>query len=219
MNSSSKTSEWAVIGDMVNSRRVPDRAAAFKAISEALEEINGEYRNSIKAPLLLTQGIDELSGVLSGAEDALSMVHRFNLKIWPLKFRFGIGKGRVESLQKEATAGRMDGPGFHLAAAAIARAHKCGLPLALGVEGTRPAELEAVEVLGELCLHQRDNWRHSSVDTLRAWLAAEAEGETQSDLAQRIGKTQQAVSSALRRSGIHALERAEAASKALMAQI
>lgn len=219
MKKTRKGGEWALIGDMVDSRSHADRAAAFKKVSTALDEINREYGASIGAPLLLTQGIDELSGVLSDAGRVLEIVHRFNLKIWPLKFRFGVGRGKVDVLQENATAGRMDGPGFHLAAAAIARGHKHGLPLAIDQEGVRPVEFDAVEALGMLCLKQRESWRSATVETLVGWLAIQAKGGTQSDLAEKTGKSQQAVSASLKRSGIELLERAELASEGLLGQI
>ncbi|WP_448428278.1 SatD family protein [Mycolicibacterium sp. XJ2546] len=102
-----------LIGDMVGSRRVADRAAAHRALNNALADAAG---GAIAAPAF-TVG-DEFQGSYPTIGAAIDAALTIRLAVAPdIDVRFGIGWGAVTVL--DATTGIQDGPGWWTAREAI----------------------------------------------------------------------------------------------------
>jgi hypothetical protein len=102
-----------VIGDIVGSRRFADRAAAHRALNDALREV------SVGAidPPAFTVG-DEFQGSYPTVGRAIDAVLSLRLAVAPgIDIRFGIGWGPVMML--DVDAGIQDGPGWWAAREAI----------------------------------------------------------------------------------------------------
>lgn len=102
-----------LIGDVVGSRRVTDRAGAHRAVNKALA---AAATDAIDAPAF-TVG-DEFQGSYSTVGAAIDAALTVRLAVAPLiDVRFGIGWGVVTVLDSEA--GIQDGPGWWAAREAI----------------------------------------------------------------------------------------------------
>lgn len=102
-----------LIGDLVGSRHVADRAAAHRAVHRALRDVGTEAVD----PPAFTVG-DEFQGSYPTVGQAIDAALSVRLAVAPgLDVRFGIGWGAVAVLDKEA--GIQDGPGWWAAREAI----------------------------------------------------------------------------------------------------
>ncbi len=110
----------AVIGDIVDSKRIVNRAEVQRELEVALKTINEEYSRYIASDFLITLG-DEFQGLLSCPEKALSIVNDLEGKVEDVAFRYGLGWGELATSLKPTSLG-MDGPCFHMARRTIIRA-------------------------------------------------------------------------------------------------
>jgi hypothetical protein len=103
----------ALIGDVVGSRRVADRAAAHRELNRALRDVGADAVD----PPAFTVG-DEFQGSYPTVGEAIGAALSLRLAVAPgIDVRFGIGWGEVMVL--DATAGIQDGPGWWAAREAI----------------------------------------------------------------------------------------------------
>jgi hypothetical protein len=102
-----------LIGDVVGSRNVPDRAAAHLLLNDALREVAAGAVD----PPAFTAG-DEFQGSYPTVGEAVDAALFLRLAVAPrIDIRFGIGWGAVTMLDE--TAGIQDGPGWWAAREAI----------------------------------------------------------------------------------------------------
>lgn len=104
-----------VIGDLVGSREIEDRAAVHARFVAAVEAVNAEF--SPVVPLRIGVG-DEFQGIFDGLGSAIAATLRLRLSLLPdVDVRQGIGWGQVLVLADEPRI--EDGPGWWAARAAI----------------------------------------------------------------------------------------------------
>src|ERR1700728_45321 len=92
-----KTVLYALVGDMVGSRRVGEHRALHRQLEKTLAGLNRRFASVLWAPLGLTKGVDELSGALLTPADAFDLLCQLNLRLYPVRFRFALGWGEVYS--------------------------------------------------------------------------------------------------------------------------
>lgn len=101
------TASATLIGDVVGSRRAPDRRALHRRLADTLADVG----------LAFTVG-DEFQGTQPTVGAAIDAALRVRLAVAPdIDIRFGIGWGPVAVLDEET--GIQDGPGWWAARAAI----------------------------------------------------------------------------------------------------
>src|SRR3954468_22306440 len=112
-SSASSVLRVTLIGDVVGSRPVADRAGAHRALNKALRDI----ASAAIDPPAFTVG-DEFQGAFTHVGLAIDAALSVRLSIAPdIDVRFGIGWGGVTMLDK--SAGIQDGPGWWAAREAI----------------------------------------------------------------------------------------------------
>lgn len=87
---------YAIIGDIKNSKDIENRYEVQEKLKHILNNVNLNYKDSIKANFLITLG-DEFQGLLSKSEDILEIVKYIQKEIYPVKLRFGIGIGGIST--------------------------------------------------------------------------------------------------------------------------
>jgi hypothetical protein len=211
---------FTVIGDIVGSRTLKDRARAQEAIIATLarvstaiplaqrleptfgDEIQGGFRtiaDATLATLLVRLELDRLAHPASEAESLTEPVPDL------VAMRFGIGQGEVSVFELESQPIRQDGPGWHAARDAIdSLGKKSGARFVstATAEWPNPAAVNAFLVA-----------RDGLVDTLnhrqRRMLLLALHGEPQKAIAEREGISESAVSQAFAR-GVSAVRDAQA---------
>ncbi len=112
VKSTASSARATLIGDIVGSRRVPDRGAAHRLLVGALRDLPDALD-----PPAFTVG-DEFQGAFATVGAAIAATLQIRLAVAPaLDVRFGIGWGAVTVL--DAAAGIQDGPGWWAAREAI----------------------------------------------------------------------------------------------------
>ncbi len=108
----------SLIGDIIDSRILASRGEVQKKLSDILVQLNDEYKNNIKAKLTITIG-DEFQGLFSSTNSVLKIIKYIKLNMYPVKFRFGVGIGSIETDIVSEFAIGADGPAYHNAREAL----------------------------------------------------------------------------------------------------
>ena len=121
-----------VMGDIVDSREIREREKFQNGFVSLLEEVNSKYSSSLAAELTLIRG-DEFQGLFKKGGDALRAIFDIYFSIDPVRMRFAVGCGNVETAFYSDVQ-KMDGPVFHRAREALEKAKEkqrkifaCGL--------------------------------------------------------------------------------------------
>lgn len=190
----------ALLGDIVRSREVADRADLHARVMDALAAANA--RHNPLDPLRVTVG-DEFQGVFATMGSALAASHTVRLALaGGADVRFGLGRGTVRVI--DAASNVQDGSAWWAARAAIeaveARAHgarralRTGVAVGEGEPEPTPELLTAVETVDAL-LAGLDDAGRAILTTLLA-------GRPQSDAATSLGISRSAVSQRVARGSL-----------------
>lgn len=199
----------AVIADIVGSRRLPDRAAAQRALDRAVARVERDLPSATQ-PLHPTVG-DELQGVYPTLTAALASLVLLQLALPDgVQCRFGLGIGAVGSVS--STSGDIpEGPGWWAAREAIQVVHakqQRAVPTARTWVVAAPEHDEAMDAVVELAnayLLARDQLVGTMNERTRRLTYGRCQGATQRTLAEKEGITQPAVSQALAVAGSAAI--------------
>ena len=103
---------FAIIGDIKDSKKIEDRAGFQKKLGELLAKINTDYACTIAANFIITIG-DEFQGLLASPQYILNIIERIKFGLYPVRVRFGIGGGGIETEIIREMAIGADGPAYH----------------------------------------------------------------------------------------------------------
>ena len=216
----SAASPVVLIGDVVDSRLHRDRQELHDALEAAIGDANAS--TTPLDPLVITLG-DEFQGVFATLGDALTASFRVRAHLHPLAdVRFGVGRGEVSTL--DPVRGVHDGPGYWAARDAIveiedratrprSRTARTGYsPGASGPSGEgedvtaseAPVATDAPDTATALrvALDCLDFMVGSMSTTTRDILGGLMDGQSQHDVATRLGISASAVSQRVRRDGV-----------------
>lgn len=200
-----------ILADMRRSRRAGSRADLANRVRGALATVSGEFGEHVQAPLQLTRGLDEASGVLRDAAVSYELCRRVNDLLHPVVFRFAIVRGAIDVNADSRDASLMDGPAFHDAAELLARLKKGDETYAfrIGLPDDLAALLDSTANLAALLIARRTP-RQQEIALLNEAAAS------QKAVAERLGISAQTVSETLQAGAWHATEQARNAINALL---
>ena len=113
---------FAIIGDLIDSRKITDRSSFQQEYAGLLSEINELYVSEIVSRFAITLG-DEFQGVLGSAQRIMEILNTISVRLYPQKIRFGIGIGEMTTNPELDRSIGMDGPAFWRARSAIEYIH------------------------------------------------------------------------------------------------
>jgi hypothetical protein len=198
-NSASSHLRATLIGDVVGSRTVADRAGAHRALNKALRDVAAAAID----PPAFTVG-DEFQGAFTRVGLAIDAALSLRLSIAPdIDVRFGIGWGGVTMLDE--SAGIQDGPGWWAAREAIewtaSAQRQPGLTLvrtSLRAAAETRTDIDAINA----ALICRDHLLGSIDDRSTRIVKALLENRTKKDIAAAEGISPSAVSQRSGRDGL-----------------
>ena len=194
-----------IVGDLVGSRNISDRQQLSRKIASVIDQVSKEFRKEFYAPLTLTRGIDEFSGVLKRFNMSYGICRFLNEKVHPHLFRLAVVRGPLDIAITSKDARRIDGPAFHVAADMIQRAKKENLYYNFNL-GFQFEEFDLwLNELTNLLHILRSSWTNHQRRVVQLY----KEIENQKIVAKDLGITQQAVSEALRQAHWKELKRVE----------
>ena len=105
---------YAIISDIVKSRKLLDRDAVQDALRKELMRINRKYESVIASKFLITIG-DEFQGLLTDGSRILDIMTEIQFALHPVKLRIGIGLGGISTRINPEMAIGADGPAYYKA--------------------------------------------------------------------------------------------------------
>ena len=191
---------FAVIGDIIGSRNVDDRAGLQRQLDAGLADVNQQYANQVASKYLLTIG-DEFQGLLQTPEDLDRILASLRVAVHPVDLRFGIGVGGLVTPLREQAIG-MDGPCFQRARAAIERAKERSTQIEVEC-GEAHAGFEIYSLL-------YSGMRRSWTERQRQIIDLSMSGMEGVEIARLLRVSQPAVSQHLRAAGVTYVRKATA---------
>jgi DNA-binding CsgD family transcriptional regulator len=201
------TPYFALIGDVVDSRKVEDRAQLQRTLGGVLQQLNRELAPSVAVPLRLTRG-DEVQGLLRDPAPAVEVLRRTGDEIHPERMAWGLGMGPLTT-DLTSDIALVDGPCLHRAREAVETAARKGRWFV--VQGVSEVEGTAVGAIMNLIGAIRAGWTEKELTYARAARAA-----SQREVAERFGVNESTVSRALARARFRAVLEGEEAARTLL---
>jgi len=200
---------FAVIGDIIGSRNVDDRAGLQRQLGAGLADVNRRYANQIASKYLLTIG-DEFQGLLRTSENIDRILASLRVAVHPVDLRFGIGVGGLVTPLQEQAIG-MDGPCFQRARAAIERAKERSTQIEVECGEAHPG----FEIYCQLYSGMRRSW----TERQRQIIDLSMSGMEGVDIARLLEISPPAVSQHLSAAGVTYVRKATASWHELLAFI
>lgn len=198
---------YALIADLVNSRRVKDRQGLALRLQVALQAIRSSFVDEWLVPITNAKGIDELSAALVRPDRAFDIATALNELVWPEKFRWALGAGTIDIGLESGDAGDLDGTAFHSAADALRRAKIQKMLFSLSLPGLDKGSVALIEAAALAHAECMERWSQRQREFVRA-----ARGHpTQLAVAEHFGVSAQTVSQSLLRAGFGTMQRIEEA--------
>ena len=106
----------AIIGDIIDSKKLNknDRKIIQNKLKETLDYINERYQDSIASKFMIALG-DEFQGLLREQNDIINIVNEIQVAMFPIKIRFGVGIGTINTDINFNNSVEIDGPAYNLA--------------------------------------------------------------------------------------------------------
>lgn len=111
----------AIIGDIIQSKQVNNRAQLQEDMNHAFEKIHSQYPDLIHSKFTLTLG-DEFQALLSPSKKIFELLDDLQILI-PIPFRFGLGYGTLTTDFDTNVSIGADGPAYWHAREAIETIH------------------------------------------------------------------------------------------------
>lgn len=200
----------AVIGDVVESRRIEQRATAQESLHELIEFLNKLLDDSILAPFSLSRG-DEIQALVARADILPDVLWHTAARFRHSAIRFGFGLGEL-STSLAPLPMETDGPAWWAARTAVKNAaatRRTG-----GVWQGFGADDQVLTAVGTLLGHIRGRLtprQRAVVERLRS-------GADMVQVAEGLGITKQAVSSIVAAAGWRAYQEGEEAWRSLLSE-
>lgn len=200
---------FALIGDIVGSRQLDDRAGVQRRLGAELDALNQlDAGEAMAAPLRLTAG-DEVQALLVRPDAVVTILTRLDDALHPATMIWGLGRGTL-STDLQADVATLDGSCFHRARSALSGARR--EEAWLRAEGFGAPHDEVLSALFRLMGTIRSRWTD-----VQARYVREVRGRLQREVAERLGVSEPAVSKSLAAARFATIEEAECAAAALLA--
>lgn len=175
----------ALIGDLIGSKRAPQRAALQRRLAHTLQAVS-PAASALASPYTLTLG-DEFQAVYHGSESVVRDVLTIMAALHPARVRFAIGVGPLATAINPDQALGMDGPAFHHARSAMEAMKRVGTTLR--VEGEPSGRWEPKNHILAYVGHHMESWSGNRLAILRDRL----EAIPASEMAEKLGISRVAV--------------------------
>ena len=203
----SPTHYAAFMGDLVDSRNLPDRAGVQKQLRSVLDRLNTEWSQALTVPLRLTAG-DEVQGLTRTPEVLVDVMVGIADALFPVRVVWGLGLGPLTT-ELVQDVSLLDGPCFHRAREAVEEAKRSSRWLRVGgVAGPRGF---AVAALMSLVGALRSDWTHRQAEVVAA-----ARGRLQIEVAEALEVHASTISRTLAAAHYESVLEGEAAARALL---
>ena len=195
----------ALIGDIIDSKKITDRGQAQQTLLALMEELNQNYQQWLVSPFTVTTG-DEFQALLQPNDSLFQMIDDLTLAFEPYQIRFGIGLGAMlTDINTEQSIGS-DGPAYWRAREAINRIHAKNdygsNHLAVSLENEESSQL--VNAMLAACSFIKGKWTQSQLEILQCLLVQGIydEGFSNKKIAELLAISPSALNKRIKASGL-----------------
>ena len=195
----------ALIGDIIESKKIQDRAQVQQQLLRLMKELNWQYQDYLISPFTVTTG-DEFQALFSPNSYMFQIIDQLSVAFSPYEIRFGIGVGdMITEINKEQSIGS-DGPAYWLAREAINHIHDKN-DYGINHISVFLADEEVtwtVNAMLAACSFIQSKWTEVQYDVLKQLLAENIYDETFShkEMARLLGITPSAFNKRIKASGL-----------------
>lgn len=202
---------YALIGDIVGSRELPNRAEVQRRLAREIEALNDRLGDErLAAPLRLVAG-DELQALLADPAAAVEIAVGLADALHPVALRWGLGAGPLDT-DLDPDVSLLDGPCFHRARRALDAA--ADDDTWLRAEGFPAPYSATVSALFRLMGAIRSDWTETQARYVR-----EVRGRLQKEVAERFDVNRSTVSRALASARFRDVREGERAARELLRRL
>lgn len=198
---------FAIIGDLVESRNLADRAEVQERFQTVIAELNEDCRDSLEVPLKITAG-DEVQGLSRHPRVFVDIMVRTSDALRPVGLSWGWGFGELATDLVEDVA-LLDGPCLHLAREAVENAKEDSRWLR--IRGFPEPAAQVLDTVVNVIRFFRSTWTDRQAEIVK-----EARGKLQTEVADRLGVAQSTVSRTLAAAHYTTVLELEEAAQALL---
>ena len=195
----------AIIGDIIDSKKIDDRKKVQNTLNTILDMINNKYKTDIKSKFIITLG-DEFQGLLSRPDNVMEIVDMIKHGLNPTKIRIGIGIGEIKTDIHIDKSMSSDGPAYYAARDAIESIRKMNKKYEQSKSDIKIFEYgEVVDRLGlvnatlSLCYFIEKGWSQKQREVIKMLL--ENNNNTQMEIADKLGINKSSVQRRITSSG------------------
>lgn len=192
----------AIVGDLVKSRKTPDREGLQKKLLTTLKYINREFALDFYAPFKITRG-DEIAGVILSSKNLYSIISTLKNLIFPYFIRVVVKSGILNTGLSSKDAAIIDGPAFKAADDLLRKIKKEDNYFFLDLD-TKERD-EAITFIVNLIEEIKKKWTLRQKETIELYKKL----HTQEKVAKKLGITQQGVAKILKRANFDKIAIAE----------
>lgn len=200
----------ALIGDLVDSRNLPNRAPVQRILRATLESLNADLGERLTAPLRLTAG-DEVQGLTRSPMILVDVMVGIADALFPAEVVWGMGLGPLTTELAEDVS-LIDGPCFHRARDAVQQAKRASRWLR--VEGADETPGRSVSSLMNLIGSLRSDWTERQAEVVQA-----ARGRLQIEVAEDLQVNASTISRTLAAAHYEVVLEGEAAARHLLEEL
>lgn len=201
----------AIIGDIVQSKKLKDRDEVQKKLHHVLGLINNKYSDYIASNFMITLG-DEFQGLLKCGENTINIINEIEAKMYPVQIRFGIGVGEIiTDINRDIPLGA-DGPAYHNARRmindlkSIEKKVKTGNPtIMIASQGDNSNTDLLLNSIFLLCSTIKRKWSDRQREIVNAYIESD---NNQTKAAEKLGIKQSSVNKGLTSAGYYAYKSA-----------
>ncbi len=198
---------FAIIGDLVDSRTLDNRAAVQVRFRDGIDRLNEALSDRLVVPLKLTAG-DEVQGLTEEADVLVEIVVALSDTVAPARLSWGVGRGDLATELADDVS-ILDGPCFHRARDAVNTAKRTSRWLV--AEGFGNPEGTILAGLMNLIGAIRSEWTPRQAEVVR-----EARGRKQSEVAVDLPVNRSTISRTLQSAHYDEVLEGEEAARALL---
>ncbi|MGT2846405.1 SatD family protein [Streptococcus massiliensis] len=195
----------ALIGDIIDSKKIADRGQAQQKLLALMKELNQKYQQWLVSPFTVTTG-DEFQALLKPNTQLFQMIDDLVLAFAPHQIRFGIGLGKMLTDINPKQSIGSDGPAYWRAREAINRIHAKNdygsNHLAVSLENEESSQL--INSILAACSFIKGKWTPSQLEILQCLLAQGIydEGFSNKKIAELLGVSPSALNKRIKASGL-----------------
>ena len=204
----SKNIYVAIIGDIIDSKKINNRNEVQQKLKRVLLEINQSYDEIIAANFMISLG-DEFQGLICKQEKVFDIINDIEMNMFPVKIRFGIGVGKIDTDIFKNNTLEIAGPAYYNARKSISILNerkksyeKIATNIIIDSGDKLRTQDELINSILSLIYISKSKWKQNSINVIKSYLKNNC---NQYAVAKDLGVQQPAISKTLNNSNFYTI--------------